>query len=64
MTTVIHEDREAELPAARAAGDSLWLAKADLERTTGWTLKPEGLCRAEACVPLPAGREAESTFFQ
>jgi hypothetical protein len=24
----------------------------DLERRTGWAIKPEGACRAEACVPL------------
>jgi hypothetical protein len=26
---------------------------AELERRTGWTIKPEGACRAETCVPLP-----------
>ena len=25
----------------------------DLERRTGWAIKPEGACRAEECVPLP-----------
>jgi hypothetical protein len=26
---------------------------ADLEARTGWTIKPEGACRADVCVPLP-----------
>ena len=37
-----------------AARDGLWMSPADAEKVTGWTLKPEGMCRAEACVPLPA----------
>ncbi len=27
----------------------------DLERRTGWAVKPEGACKAEVCVPLPDG---------
>jgi hypothetical protein len=40
---------------------------ADAEQVTGWTLKPEGMCRAEACVPLPAdavrGKEVNVEAF-
>jgi hypothetical protein len=27
---------------------------AELERRTGWTIKPQGACRGEVCVPLPS----------
>ena len=33
--------------------DGLWMRSADARRVTGWTLKPEGMCRDERCVPLP-----------
>jgi hypothetical protein len=26
---------------------------ADLEKRTGWAVKPEGACKADVCVPLP-----------
>jgi hypothetical protein len=28
---------------------------AEFAQGTGWTLKPEGACRAEVCMPLPQG---------
>ena len=28
--------------------------RAELERQTGWEIKPEGACKDERCVPLPA----------
>ena len=59
MITVIHEERETGIAAARVAGDALWLSNADVHRATGWTLTPEGLCHEGACVPVPRGREAE-----
>ena len=52
--TVLYETRDAHVARdAREAGDRLWLSAPDLAQATGWTLKPEGLCRGEACVPLP-----------
>lgn len=47
--------------------DGLWMTDADAERVTGWALKPEGMCRAELCVPMPAtavrGREVDVEAF-
>lgn len=55
MTTVLHEARETEVVPVRASDDGLWLSRDDLPRATGWTLRPEGLCRGEACLLLPPG---------
>jgi hypothetical protein len=53
MLTLLHEQRETTLPNASASGDALWLDRHDIEATTGWAWKPEGLCRDDICVPLP-----------
>ncbi len=49
MTTVLTEQGELTL----AATDGLWLSAEDAERATGWTLKPEGMCQDDICVPAP-----------
>ncbi len=51
--TVLYEDRVVVAEDALQDGEHLWLSPADLEAATGWTLKPVGLCKEEACVPLP-----------
>ena len=50
MTKVLTPSDQFEV----AARDGLWMSATDAERVTGWTLKPEGMCRAELCVPMPA----------
>jgi len=58
--TIIYDDRTAIVAAsATAEGDNLWLSTADLTRTTGWELKPQGACLEDRCVPIPVGRTAE-----
>ena len=49
MTTVLTPTAQFDV----ATRDGLWMSAADAERVTGWTLKPEGMCRAEVCVPMP-----------
>jgi hypothetical protein len=41
--------------SARAAGDSLWLDRNTIGQALDWHWKPEGLCRADICVPIPPG---------
>ena len=34
--------------------ESLRVDPADLERSTGWAIKPEGACKNDQCIRLPA----------
>jgi hypothetical protein len=56
---VIYEDRPSQAVSAMAEGENLWLSSADLAKVSGWELKPEGVCKGDVCVPIPAGREAD-----
>jgi len=37
---------------ATLANGRVFLSAAELERATGWAVKPEGLCRDAVCVPV------------
>jgi hypothetical protein len=58
--TLIDVLREIEVPAA-VEGDAVRIPADALAEATGWTLKPEGLCTDEVCVPVRdfAGLETE-----
>ena len=51
MTTVLVDAGDFTV----ASSEGLSLTPADAERISGWTLKPEGMCRGTVCVPLPGG---------
>jgi len=59
MVTLLYEQSETYCSTARAAGEDLWLDTPELERVTGWSMKPQGLCRGDICVPVPASQRAD-----
>ena len=59
MTTVIYRHQEMEVPRASVEGDALWLPREAMAELTGWKLTPEGLCREDVCVPVPAEEAAQ-----
>ena len=62
MATVLTDQGEMTLTAT----DGLWLSADDAQRATGWTLKPEGMCRDDLCVPMPVsdGRIDVAAFWR
>lgn len=54
MPRVIHDTQDVSLPHATVDGESLWLARGEVALATGWDWKPQGLCRDDACMPIPA----------
>ena len=50
MTVILTDTQEQVVNSI----DGLRVSAVDAERITGWTLKPEGMCRDELCVPLDA----------
>jgi hypothetical protein len=59
MVTLLTESGEHGVTSAEPSTDALWCSANDALQATGWEAKPEGLCKGEICVPLPAGRERE-----
>jgi hypothetical protein len=59
MITVLHEQAETPASSARVRGEDLWIGAQDFEAATGWSMKPQGLCRGEICLPVPPDRAAD-----
>src|SRR6185312_1297707 len=55
MTKILTPTAEYDITAR----DGLLLAAADAEKVTGWTLKPEGMCRDERCMPMPSSAASD-----
>jgi hypothetical protein len=55
MSFTILEDGRSTNVDARIDGGRILVSPSDLERALGWTLKPQGLCRDEICMPVPPG---------
>ncbi len=48
---LLDDGRAVDAPA-RFLGDCVRLAPEAVAATVGWTLKPQGLCRGDACIPV------------
>lgn len=59
MVTLLTESGEHEVTDAEPSTEALWCSAREALGATGWEAKPEGLCKGEVCVPLPAGRQRE-----
>lgn len=50
--SILEDGRRASVDA-QIEGGRVLVSATDLERATGWSLKRQGLCRNEICVPVP-----------
>ena len=58
MVTVLTDTSATELagvPGGSHSNDELWLSASDTAAITGWSMKPEGFCKDDVCVPMPLG---------
>jgi hypothetical protein len=63
-TTVLYGDRSVTLDKIRpnATGSDLWVRAADLPRINDFTLKPQGACREDVCIPIPTDLKSGEWF--
>jgi len=59
---VLYNDRMVKLDAVRPDPKDLWVRAGDLPRINEFTLKPEGACRADMCIPVPKDLKSGAWF--
>jgi len=60
--TVLYADRMVKIPLTLAGEADLWVTPEQITAINGYTLKPEGLCREEICIPI--SRKPADGFVQ
>ena len=50
---VLFQDQTVALESIRPDASELWVRAADLPRINQFTVKPQGACRGDMCVPIP-----------
>ena len=51
--TILYQGKATPIHAATTIDDDLWMTLPDLIASTGWEVKPEGICRDELCILVP-----------
>src|SRR5579883_1034527 len=51
--TVLYNDRTVKLDQIHPDSNDLWVRADDLPRINDFTLKHQGACRADMCIPIP-----------
>jgi hypothetical protein len=63
---VLYDDKSVSLdhvgPATARDGDALWIRRRDLPRVNRFEVKPQGACRADVCIPIPASMQRGGYF--
>src|SRR5262249_31973011 len=58
MTTILHDQSQTVSETALVKGQDLWVSPRELEQATGWSMKPEGFCHGDVCVPVPSANRS------
>ncbi len=59
---MLYNDRTIKLTQVRPDPNELWIRADDLSRVNGFSLKPQGACRADMCIPVPRALKSGPWF--